>query len=1497
MSDPLKMNPDNILRREETEIDVLRRRFNEALCDKDDEIASLRETMKNIVSSLRDGNTFSGADLNVAEYFEVRSELEKYRKLLRESEKGEKELLTALKDCKSALREKEEETKKLKEVFNRHDNCVDLATVEKLRKCLEAKNDEENKIIKLNECLQQAIQEKDLKIEELRLSLWEAQSYCETRSVRLKKLNEENILSKDRELVSLCAEKKRLEQEIEGIRKSSAEKLGLKEAEIERLRKTAANFQDAVKLEDTTISKLRTALEQKEKDLFSVEKSRKLEIEARNEEFERTRQELEDQVRLMETEMQSVKENADMALRDKQLHIDDLIKAIDEENRNSSAEILEKDEEIENLKKKVAEIEEVLRSREEKLEETEDSVKKLLEELSLKLKHHEMEIVHCNSIMESLGKAKEISEQTLSNNIHVLQKKLNETNKEIILNGKTKIKLEKLSKSNKDKELQLAEVKKAVNELEEGNKKLMERVYLLNSNLEDKTSTLDKTMEYVEVLEKEKKDMEEEILCLKRELSESRIKNNKYEMALDDLERSSDETQDEGIRILNERRAGKKSFSLNGKESESELHLADLEFAANNDETFQVWGLDNEDVVKDLEKELKILKLRCTEKEESSFMMRSMLEEAEKMIRNLEARIENLSSAVEEEKDAHTKTAKDMQDLLRMNEALFDEVQKFETLQDKKIEDVRGFDNLLEEEEGGSTTQFLHVRTKASQHRRQIKRGFEDVFGQRKSRKDVVDSREVLLSKMRNSLSEKSIWNNQKFQEMNLLMNQTLVKNTELKALKEKNEQLQELLEKKELEISSEIEVMMNRQKYKKQIEEHKAYKYKVLEEFEKEKEELKQSMMKELAAKEKEIQNLVDCSKETLEKKEEIIAGFKQFIQETATRNKNSLSEKDEMIDSMKKSIVVLKNEKEKLQSTLNDVAERCSSLESKVKNSEESRVKVEEDSRNLLEELHSKIKLRDELNNSLKSDIYNERKVRKNLENEFGKLKEMLKNEEVLAHEAEKVVRHVSDEKDEESKKLRAKEEQCGNLEGALKDMQDIVQVLKQEKKELIKENERLKNNDSKLTNKIDKKQEKIDELKIVITELKETVAQFKQKISKIEQLNLVLRERLDLKSKEYKEKEQEYNNIRFLNDKIREEKDVSLNTLSGFEAQIKNLEDELQNSTKALVEGKTMNSDLKESVESGKALNEKLEKKMAVFEKELKKSEEEISVLEFEIEGLKEAKQTLTLQKDEIGRIKDEEIESLRKELEFSRIYLSQGEDIINNVVREKDNLIQELGKTIETHKNAALTMESYNKSLQHDKEMLLEKSNALESELSERNNMNMELKGALQAAEMSIRFLSEKINELNSVKQALEKKQEENSLLRGKVKEHEKLNEKEMESYRRKMRKNEEEFLKLCEDYQNLENVLRQKEKELKKAESSNNDIKQEYQELREIVDNTNQMNKELERAMLMYKEDAERMENVVSQLKTDNEFLQEFAKDTEKVKLKLNAVEGKDEDDA
>jgi Mg2+ and Co2+ transporter CorA len=105
------------------------------------------------------------------------------------------------------------------------------------------------------------------------------------------------------------------------------------------------------------------------------------------------------------------------------------------------------------------------------------------------------------------------------------------------------------------------------------------------------------------------------------------------------------------------------------------------------------------------------------------------------------------------------------------------------------------------------------------------------------------------------------------------------------------------------------------------------------------------------------------------------------------------------------------------------------------------------------------------------------------------------MFENEELLAKEADKIIKHVTEEKNNETMKLQAKNEEYGKLESVLNDKQTVIQSLAKEKDDLIKENEGLQDNNAKMIRKIKKKQGQIEELLDMTEEFKETIAQLKQ------------------------------------------------------------------------------------------------------------------------------------------------------------------------------------------------------------------------------------------------------------------------------------------------------------------------------------------------------------------------------------------------------------------
>ncbi|XP_020915922.2 putative leucine-rich repeat-containing protein DDB_G0290503 [Exaiptasia diaphana] len=634
----------------------------------------------------------------------------------------------------------------------------------------------------------------------------------------------------------------------------------------------------------------------------------------------------------------------------------------------------------------------------------------------------------------------------------------------------------------------------------------------------------------------------------------------------------------------------------------------------------------------------------------------------------------------------------------------------------------------------------------------------------------------------------------------------------------------------------------------------------------------------------------------------------FKQFIQETAAKSKNALNEKDEVIKRLKEHIDTLNSEisskvqyvnskedeikklKADHQYGFSVLVKKCSDMEEKLIKSEETRLNLDEQSKNFLRDLQVKLKQKDVMFQRTQNELNTARDTNRKLTEQLEGATQRSKKQELLAKEAGKIIQNITDEKDNTVIKLKESNELCDKMQKLLMEKDSIVTSLKKEKVSLTEQIRNLYHQSSKLQDKLELKKKKIEEFEHNMKRLKTFVVELQQKNNKAGQLNFTIRERLEWMNKANDGNEKLMKDLKLANKTSNDQKNALSRKLAYQENQIRSQEKRLKELKQSLAQRKASIVELERNVRDLKSRKEELENDTFVLKNRLQESEQSNLTLQSALNELKVKENNLLLQTQDFERCKGEEINTLKKEIEGLRFYLSQSEDIIASITKERDTLIQDLEKTVQTHKDVNQTIESYNKCLTNDKTALEIKLKDLENVLLERNNEIGDLKNVLSSAETSHCYLTEQVAELNSLKLDMEKKKEEINSLKEQLKEMERASEKEMQEGRKKMKKSEEVFTRLRDDYQKLESVLREKESELRESHNTNNKIILENEELKELLNKTCHINKQLDMTLLGYKENADRHESSLAQLKTDNEFLKEFAKDTEKAKLKLDSLE-------
>ncbi|KAK3703602.1 hypothetical protein QZH41_019156 [Actinostola sp. cb2023] len=892
-----------------------------------------------------------------------------------------------------------------------------------------------------------------------------------------------------------------------------------------------------------------------------------------------------------------------------------------------------------------------------------------------------------------------------------------------------------------------------------------------------------------------------------------------------------------------------------------------------------------------------------------------MLEEAKNTERNLEIRVEKLSRALEVEKSGHSTSREEGQEFWEKYTLLLGETRNREQVHKQRMKEVNDYYRDLLEQKNEETQTFKQLLTETEQGKdeevRKVKKMFDDL---ELSTKSEMNSKDLLIDNLKASLSEASKVHDQKLGDMErTCQGKTVEKDTELSGMKKAVGHLKQILEQKKHELSLENEAHeLICQKYKEDLEMLNESQAESLRSAEREKEELKHSMKKSVDSKEGDLQEIIRSSNDALAKKDEIITGFKQFVQETAVKNQTVLSEKDEVIRRMKQYAETLSKELKTHEQTLNSredeigklktdhqfgfsvLVKKCSDMEEKLHRSNETRIKAEESSRNVLKEFQVKMRQKDKFLEVVQIDLKKERRIKEELEKQLENSNDRLKKEELLIKEAGKIIKNVTEEKNDVITKLNEKNRKCDELQRMLTEKDSFIKSLKQAKVTLGEENESLNKNNSKLQEKIKKKEKKVAVIEIERKRLKSVVLDLQQKNNKAGKLNIAIKERLDWMSIANQDNEQSMKQLKLTSKKNNEEKNALLNKLTVLESQKRQHEKRMKDLKHILMEKETLLADLKQTLQDLKSHKDALEKNIATLQYQVQERAQDNFTMQAKVKELTALEQTLVAQKAEIERIKDDEINGLRKELEGLRLYLSQGEQIITNVSRERDGLMQELETSLQTHKDVAQTMESYNNCLRNDKNTLEEKLKRLDSTVVERYKEIGDLKNSLNSAEISNKFLSEKVNEMSSLKQDLVKEKEHNDALKNQLREGEKMMEKDADEGRKRSKKSEEVFLHLRHDYQNLESVLREKETELTNSHKTNNKIMLENEELNELVNNTCRMNKEMEHALIAYKDEAETLEAAVAHLKTDNEFLEDFAKEAEKTKFKLESTEDREE---
>lgn len=801
-------------------------KYEEMLYSRDAEIDSLKNSLKEMAMQITDTklytNSHDHAKLNI-----LKDEVNKYKILLKETEKGEKDLFNALKETKMVIRERDGEIKKLKDDIKTQGDRSS-SSMEEMKNKFDSKSEECTRLIHNNESLHRSISEKEQRMEELRLSLWETQNYCESESKRLKKVNEDNIIKNEKQLSKLKetfkAEKSRFENEMHQVRES----LSLKEDELQHLQKVASNFKDATEIDEAEIGHLKKELHEKNYELCDMQQ----EIKNRSEQHEKTKLELERKMFSLEKDLENVKKKSSVLLDEKEKKIELLLSAVIKEQEKATKEIRHKEHFIENLHLQV------------KALQKENPIAK--------------EDFHNTADIDSNGETFLMLNESVS-----LSQTQNASMKRIMDN------IENLSKESTEKNIQIAVLSNKISELEQTNENLKGNIATITSRLDSKTKSLKKVFKTAESLENEKTNSDEEIVVLKRQLEDVTKQKENTEEVLKNLQetkeikRKDNEQLKEKLRLL-------ESF-LRQRENELNILKEKLKTSEtvhrSEEQKFQILG--NNKLCK-YEQEINSLRALLNEKENLIASTRNVLKDSSKNEENLELTVEKLTLALEDEKNEHNKCKMDAQEFLEKHPMILAELEQTHKVRMKEVNNYY-LDIVDEKDNENNKLRELLSETERS-NGEEIQTLKKQLEGLEFAKISELNSKDLAIDNLKASLSDATdIHYNQMDELSKSSGEENANKDAELYELRREISNLKELLEKKEQEIKLENEAHeLTCYKYKEELDKVKELQAEHLRKAGKERTEMKQTTKSEVQEKNVEIQRIND----SLAKKDEIISG-----------------------------------------------------------------------------------------------------------------------------------------------------------------------------------------------------------------------------------------------------------------------------------------------------------------------------------------------------------------------------------------------------------------------------------------------------------------------------------------------------------------------------------------------------------------------------------------------------------------------------------------------
>lgn len=562
-----------------------------------------------------------------------------------------------------------------------------------------------------------------------------------------------------------------------------------------------------------------------------------------------------------------------------------------------------------------------------------------------------------------------------------------------------------------------------------------------------------------------------------------------------------------------------------------------------------------------------------------------------------------------------------------------------------------------------------------------------------------------------------------------------------------------------------------------------------------------------------------------------------------------------------------------------------KYSSFQEQLAKSEETRRKMEEHSKTFLKDLQIKTNQREMTLQNTQIELKKAQTSKEEAQQELESVKLRLQKQELMVKEAGKIIQNITVEKNKKISELKDANELCDKMQNLILDKETLVSSLTKHKASITEQNKEFQRQTTRQQEKIKISEKKILEFEREMKRLRNIVMDLEQKNGKAGQLNAVIKERLDWMSKANSDNKQAMERNIY-------EKNELVKQLSALQSERRDAEKQIQNIKNILAEKELLITELEQRNRETESQKEQLDLNLRDLKNKLRESENQVVSLNNTASSLKDKEKALSQENAELERAKNEEINVMKKEFEAVRFYLVNSEEIIANLTKDRDTLMQEYEKAVHTHKEVIQTIETYNKSLVNDKKTLEERLKQVEKEAIERNSEIGDLKNMLSSAKTAEQYLNEKVQEQNSIKQDLEKKKEEINSLKDQLRETERTHEKETHEERKRIKKSEEYFARLRDEKDKLEANLRDKDNDIQEAQKTNSRLTQENENLDALVNKTNVMNKELELAVLSYRGEAEGLKSTLSQLKTENELLKEYAKDTETTKLKLESVQGK-----